>query len=219
MDITEEQRHQLAELVREERERQFGTKLRAYQAASLNSATWDRVEAGASVRADRLRAALVTLWPWSDGDWSKVLDGPDAHTAQHGRGVVLDLDKFQRAFDQIRDWLDDAGDEAHPPTDALWLWTPRQLADNLAEQVAHLEAAEEAGGMRYFAELLHGKRVAAESFRGTNPFVEARPIEGTDEVILLSKRRLADDPDAGDYMLAARDQDDDAEVEAQQEEP
>ncbi|MFD6178184.1 MULTISPECIES: hypothetical protein [unclassified Isoptericola] len=73
--------------------------------------------------------------------------------------------------------------------------------------------------MRYFAELLHGKRVAAESFRGTNPFVEARPIEGTDEVLILSKGRLADDPDVGDYVRAARDRDDDAEVEAQQVEP
>lgn len=74
VEMNEEQRSQLAELVKSQRSTQFGTKSAAYIAAGLNSATWDRIEQGLAVRDDRLVAALKTLWPESRGDWRQVLD-------------------------------------------------------------------------------------------------------------------------------------------------
>ena len=72
MDITDSERTLLAGRIQAERMRQFGSKSAAYQTAGLNSATWDRIEAGQVVRDDRLIAAVRTLWPSSGGDWRKI---------------------------------------------------------------------------------------------------------------------------------------------------
>lgn len=72
-ELTDNLRRQLASSVRAARIRRFGSKADAYRAAGLNSATWDRIEAAAPVREDRLIAALKTLFPASDGDWRRVL--------------------------------------------------------------------------------------------------------------------------------------------------
>lgn len=74
MDMTERERHALAGYVRERRRSQFGTKSAAYRAARINSATWDRIEAGQPVREDRLLSAIKTLWPDGDGDWRTVIE-------------------------------------------------------------------------------------------------------------------------------------------------
>ena len=72
-ELTDRIRQQLARSARAERIRRFGSKADAYRSAGLNSATWDRIEAGAPVREDRLVAALKTLFPDSEGDWRNVI--------------------------------------------------------------------------------------------------------------------------------------------------
>lgn len=74
--LSADERHTLAGWVREDRRRLFITKRAAYNAAELNSATWDRIEAGLVVREDRLVAALRVLWPRSGGDPRVVLGSP-----------------------------------------------------------------------------------------------------------------------------------------------
>ena len=70
--MTETDRALLAERITAERIRQYGTKSAAYQAARINSSTWDHIERGDSVREDRLTAAVKLLWPASGGDWRKT---------------------------------------------------------------------------------------------------------------------------------------------------
>ena len=81
--MTEAQRAELGRRAEEQRLEKFGTKSAAYQAASLNSATWDRIEKGLPVRDDRLRAAVSALWPESRGKWEKVFE-PDPAPAVPG---------------------------------------------------------------------------------------------------------------------------------------
>lgn len=75
--MTETDRALLGERITAERIRQYGAKSAAYQAARLNSATWDRLEHGDPVREDRLTAAVQMLWPSSGGDWRKT-EAPSA---------------------------------------------------------------------------------------------------------------------------------------------
>lgn len=75
-DLTEHERQALGQWVTEGRRRRFTTKRAAYNAAGLNSATWDRIEDGKVVREDRLAAALRTLWPATGGDPQRLLDNP-----------------------------------------------------------------------------------------------------------------------------------------------
>jgi hypothetical protein len=72
MSINDAERADLGERIRTQRERLFGTKKAAYQAADVNSATWDKAEAGESVRGDLLRRIVRTLWPETEGDWTLV---------------------------------------------------------------------------------------------------------------------------------------------------
>jgi len=84
--------------------------------------------------------------------------------ARHGQGITLHTDRYMQAHDTLRRWLDDDGEDAemHPPTDTLWLWTPRQLAENLAEQVALLEQAHSEAMTSYFHLLASGKQVPTD---------------------------------------------------------
>lgn len=77
MTLTDEDRAKIAERVRSRREVVFNTLLAAYTAAGINSETWGRIERGERVRADRLRAALHVLWPYSDGRPETILTMPD----------------------------------------------------------------------------------------------------------------------------------------------
>lgn len=61
--------------------RQYGSKSDAYRAAGINAATWDRIEAGETVRPDRLAAAVRLLWPESEGDWRRANAGDRARDA------------------------------------------------------------------------------------------------------------------------------------------
>lgn len=72
-EIGEDERAQIAALVREQRMRSFNTKAAAYRSAGVNSATWSRVEEGQPVRMDRLRLVVRALWPASGGDWQAVI--------------------------------------------------------------------------------------------------------------------------------------------------
>lgn len=93
MSITDEQRRALGDLVAEQRAVVYGTKAAAYQAARVNPATWDRIEAGEPVRADRLSAAIKVLWPDSRGDWRPVLE-----QTQQGRADQPQPDAAFRAL-------------------------------------------------------------------------------------------------------------------------
>lgn len=75
MSMTSDERTDLGTRIREQRERVFGTKSAAYTEAGVNSATWDKAEAGGSVRGDLLRRIVRTLWPESNGDWTRVVGG------------------------------------------------------------------------------------------------------------------------------------------------
>lgn len=78
-------RADLAERVRRQRRRIYGTKARAYQAAGLNATTWGRIEAGQSVREASLLAAVRALWPSTEGDWTRIPDDdepPASHTVE-----------------------------------------------------------------------------------------------------------------------------------------
>lgn len=60
-------------------------------------------------------------------------------------GYTLGGERYGQAIGHLRDWLDEL-DEAtplHPPTDSLWLWSPGQLSENLADQVGILEEQHE----------------------------------------------------------------------------
>lgn len=71
--VNESERKQLGELIASQRKTQYGTKSAAYKEASVNAATWDRAEAGETVREDKLRSIVRLLWPSTNGDPEKAL--------------------------------------------------------------------------------------------------------------------------------------------------
>lgn len=71
-------RARLGDLIKTRRERKHGTKKAAYQAAGVNAATWDKAEAGESVRPDLLRKIVRDLWPETEGDWEEIGRAPRA---------------------------------------------------------------------------------------------------------------------------------------------
>lgn len=71
--VNEDERKRLGKLIAAQRKTQYGTKSAAYKEASVNAATWDRAEAGESVREDRLQAIVRLLWPSTGGDAEKAL--------------------------------------------------------------------------------------------------------------------------------------------------
>ena len=70
--MSENERADLGEQIRNARERIYGTKLAAYTAADVNAATWSKAEAGDPIRGDLLRKIVRTLWPESQGDWTRI---------------------------------------------------------------------------------------------------------------------------------------------------
>lgn len=114
VDITDQQRADLAAQVQSERVRQFGAKSAAYNAAGLNAATWDRIESGARVRDDRLIAAVKVLWPSSGGDWQKIASEPIEELSLGQRMSDLEnrVDALERASRAQRE--DVMGNAKHP---------------------------------------------------------------------------------------------------------
>ena len=72
VDMTDEQRKRFGRMVRQTRMERYETKLAAYQDAGINSATWDRIENGQSVKSHTLTSVIKKLWPSAGGDWRNV---------------------------------------------------------------------------------------------------------------------------------------------------
>ena len=105
MKLDDELRGEIGKRAKRARERRFGTKLAAYQAAGVNAATWDRIEEGQPVRPDRLILAVKTLWPDTGGDWRQVIsEGPggDEEIALEQRVEALEK-QVAALTDQIKD--------------------------------------------------------------------------------------------------------------------
>jgi hypothetical protein len=122
--VNEDDRKRLGDLISRERKRQFGTKSSAYKAAGVNAATWDRAEAGDSVREDRLAAIVRLLWPASDGDTERAMT---------------------RATDEWADWEDRETPLAHDETEAdrVMVWAAEhfeRVNKTLAEMADAIEA-------------------------------------------------------------------------------
>lgn len=111
VDLTDQQRSDLAALIRKQRIAEFGAKSSAYRAAGLNAATWDRLEAGQGVRDDRLIAALKTLWPDSAGDWRAVLGEP----AQAGADALQRIAALERRMEDVERQLRKVMGDAQQP--------------------------------------------------------------------------------------------------------
>jgi hypothetical protein len=73
---TEQERDRLKWRVIEARRTQFGTVEAAIRAAGINRATWQRVEAGESVRDDKLGAVEKALG-WNPGDAWRIMAGKE----------------------------------------------------------------------------------------------------------------------------------------------
>lgn len=126
-----DERKRLAKAVTKKRISTYGTKLAAYYAAGLNSATWDRLEAGKPMRPDRLIAAVKTLWPYTGGDW-RLVSGVPADTGPslseyHDDGqlgsIERRLEDLQRRVQSAESRLDQL--ELSSPPDS------RQVADEV----------------------------------------------------------------------------------------
>lgn len=71
-EMTAEERARLGGMVRQVRMERYPTKLAAYQDVGINSATWDRIEKGETVKDHTLRLVIKHLWPSAAGDWQQV---------------------------------------------------------------------------------------------------------------------------------------------------
>lgn len=105
--MTEEDRRKVGRLIERARRRDYGTKSSAYSSAGVNAATWDKIEAGESVREDRLTAAVKLMWPNSNGDWREVLDGEVR--LDHSIGEITD------DLEAIQAWAADPVSITPPP--------------------------------------------------------------------------------------------------------
>jgi hypothetical protein len=72
MDLTTEQRRELARRVTSARIAKYGTRKAAYIAAGLNSETWRKAEAGEPLAERSLIAIVKLLWPETEGDWHSI---------------------------------------------------------------------------------------------------------------------------------------------------
>jgi hypothetical protein len=103
-------RARLGDLIQTRRERKHGTKKAAYQAAGVNAATWDKAEAGESVRPDLLRKIVRNLWPETEGDWQEVVHGP-----QVGDPSMADLkERVDHLEEILADFIRERRGEADP---------------------------------------------------------------------------------------------------------
>lgn len=74
MDLTEEQRDDLARRMERVRiSRYGGSRKAAYSEANVNANTWSSAEAGRPIAERSLIAIVSTLWPDTEGDWRKLV--------------------------------------------------------------------------------------------------------------------------------------------------
>lgn len=115
MSITNADRVALANAIRKQRERLYGTKRAAYNAAGVNAATWDKAENAESIRGDRLTSIVKALWPETRGDWTRVVSGDvqdrgyvasPGETLTEGRitnaDLMAELLRQRAEYDQLR---------------------------------------------------------------------------------------------------------------------
>lgn len=115
MDMTEEQRRDLAARIESKRLSEYGTRRAAYNAAAVNAATWTKAELGkADIAEYSLVAIIKTLWPETGGDWRRmrpplagdpvsdieraVAESP--HLSETGRADILRLLAEERAREE-----------------------------------------------------------------------------------------------------------------------
>jgi len=80
-EMTADDRRRLGDRLIEEQERRFnGLKNRAYNAAGVNSATWENAINRRPMRDFKVRQIVRNLWPETEGDWRKIpgIEGADA---------------------------------------------------------------------------------------------------------------------------------------------
>lgn len=99
----------------------------------ISSKTIGNAEAGRPVSEQTIHALRSFLL-------ARIAEKHQARVPEWGQGLTLDSDRYEKAHAQLRAWLVDADEEGlHPPTSALWLWSPGQLTRAAAEQVEILE--------------------------------------------------------------------------------
>jgi phenylpyruvate tautomerase PptA (4-oxalocrotonate tautomerase family) len=95
MDMTEQQRADLAARITDLRiSRYGGSRKAAYVASGVNSGTWTRAEAGESLAERSLVAIVGTLWPETHGDWRRIDPplGSDVLADESWRDYIDSLD-------------------------------------------------------------------------------------------------------------------------------
>lgn len=140
--VNDEELKRLGELIQARRKAEHGTKYAAYKAAGVNSATWDRAEAGLPIREDRMGAVLRALWGHSVAGPEQVL--AKAETAWMGLDQALRPD-FS---------------EADPATAELASWAQENF-ERINQTLAQLAEAVEQLDRKVGQE--HGKRSAEKS--------------------------------------------------------
>ena len=95
MAMSDAERAELGDRIRKQRERKFGTKKAAYQEAGVNAGTWDKAEAGESIRGDRLRNIVRILWPESEGDWTAIDEVQRERQLNHEQRIA-ELERLYR---------------------------------------------------------------------------------------------------------------------------
>ena len=94
--------------------------------------TLAKIAAAVDVSPEELRAV-------GRADAASALE--DLRTREGSGGVTLDADRYEIALEALEAWMDADERPLHPPTPALWLWTPTQLATVLADQASAVERA------------------------------------------------------------------------------
>jgi broad specificity phosphatase PhoE len=81
--MTEDERAALAaRLLLEQQIRFGGVKSRAYNAAGVNSATWERAIGALTIKPHKLNQILTNLWPESLGEWTRVPERLEPNEAE-----------------------------------------------------------------------------------------------------------------------------------------
>lgn len=117
MAMSNDDRLRVGRLIQSQRERKYGTKKAAYQAAQVNAATWDKAESGGPVRDDLYRQIIRTLWPHTEGDWTQIEAvggagqdpsgyvtsvGPKVESGISNEDLLREILRSRAEYDQLR---------------------------------------------------------------------------------------------------------------------